>query len=831
MKSSKVVLASIFAMMQLCSISTNIYAQAPAKPSSSKILQDLKKLNVLGNVMYMAAHPDDENTTLISYLANEKLFNTSYLALTRGDGGQNLIGPEIREGLGVIRTQELLQARRLDGGRQYFTRANDFGFSKNPQEVFSIWNRETLLADVVWVIRNVKPDIMITRFPKDSRAGHGQHSASSILAEDAFVAAADPKRFPEQLKYVSVWKVKRLVWNLSSWGFRNPEEFEKSAKNLIKMDVGQFNPLLGKSYGELSAESRSMHRSQGFGSTGSRGSYMDYFQHTMGDSAKVDLFEGVNTAWSRIPNSSKVQLAINKAINSYNPSNPSAIVPQLILAKKEIQLLPESYWKETKLNEIQNIIQASTGLFLEAIAGNSSVSPGQSFKLQLEVINRSAIPMSIVSINYPYKADSMVNAALVANTGKKFMSSSIVPANTPYSQPYWLERKDSLGLFYIAKQENVGLPENRPVANVKIVMSVAGTPITFTIPVKYKYNDAVTGEIYQPFIISPPVFSNIAEKVYMFTDNKPKQVNITVKSGKANLKGVLELKIPGDWKVSPASAPFTFAKEGQEQTFQFMVSSPENAKEDEFQAVVTIDGNSYNKSINTISYEHIPVQVSFPVASAKVVKLDLVKKGKNIGYLMGAGDEVPGSLKQIGYDVTLLADGDMYKENLEKFDAIILGVRAYNTVDRITIYHSKLMEYVNNGGNLIVQYNTNNGLLMNPGPFPFKISRDRVTEENAEVVFLKPEHPVLNTPNKISTTDFNGWVQERGLYFSNEWSKEYEAIIATGDTGEAKLNGGLLIAKYGKGNFIFTGYSWFRQLPAGVPGAYRLFTNLISLGK
>jgi hypothetical protein len=483
------------------------------------------------------------------------------------------------------------------------------------------------------------------------------------------------------------------------------------------------------------------------------------------------------------------------------------------------------------LNEIQQIIQESTGLFLEAIAGNSSVSPGQSFKLQLEVINRSSIPMSVVSVGYPYKADSTVNTALISNVGKKFISNATVPANTPYSQPYWLERKDSLGLFYIAKQENVGLPENRPVANVNIVLSVAGTPITFTIPVKYKYNDKVIGEIYQPFIVSPPVFSNIAEKVYMFTDNKPKQVNVTVKSGKANLKGVLELKIPSEWKVSPASVPFTFVNEGEEQTFQFMVSSPENAKEDEFQAVVTIDGNSYNKSLNTISYEHIPVQVSFPVASAKVVKFDLVKKGKNIGYLMGAGDEVPGSLKQIGYEVTLLADGDMYKENLEKYDAIILGVRAYNTVERITIYHSKLMEYVNNGGNLIVQYNTNSGLLVNPGPYPLKISRDRVTEENAEVVFLKPEHPVLNTPNKISNADFNGWVQERGLYFSNEWSKEYEAIIATGDTGEAKLNGGLLIAKYGKGNFVFTGYSWFRQLPAGVPGAYRLFTNLISLGK
>ncbi|WP_026898205.1 PIG-L family deacetylase [Daejeonella oryzae] len=818
--------------LTLVLIKSSANAQAPIKPASGKILQDLKKLNVLGSLLHIGAHPDDENTTMISYMANHKLYNTAYLSLTRGDGGQNLIGPEIREGLGVIRTQELLQARRTDGGRQFFTRANDFGFSKNPEEVFSIWNRETLLADVVWVIRNFKPDVIVTRFPKDSRAGHGQHSVSSILAEDAFTAAADPKRFPEQLKYVEVWQAKRLLWNLSSWAFRDPKEFDKVAKTLLKVDVGAFNPLLGKSYGEISAESRSMHKSQGFGSTGSRGAYMDYFQHTLGDSAKTDLFEGVNTNWSRLKGSAKVQLAINKAIAGYNGAEPSKVVADLLLARTELLKLQDSFWKKSKLQEIETVIKDASGLYLEATASNFAATPGELVKVQIEAINRSAVPITITSIVYPFKGDSIVNSPLENNTGKKFLSTVQVPKNADYSQPYWLKRPDSLGLFFIDKQEDVGLPENRPAANVTINLTVGGIPFKYTVPVVYKYNHPVNGEIYQPFIITPPAFANIQEKVYMFANGTPKQVSVVMRSGKENATGKLELKLPDQWKVEPASFPFNMTSEGLEETFKFMVSPPSKSHEAEMQAEITIDGKTYSNGLNTIKYDHFPAQVSFPASSAKAVKLDLNKKGEKIGYLMGAGDELPGSLEQIGYEVTLLKDGDINQESLKKYDAVILGVRAYNTVDRIGFFHERLMDYVKEGGNLIVQYNTNNGLkVLNPGPYPFKISRERVTVEGSGVTLLMPEHAVLNIPNKITKADFDGWVQERGLYYPNEWSKEYQAIVASGDAGESQLNGGLLIAKHGKGNFIYTGFSWFRQLPAGVPGAYRIFTNLISLGK
>lgn len=806
------------------------YAQAPVQPAASKVLQDLKKLNVLGNVLYLAAHPDDENTTLISYMANQRLYNTGYLALTRGDGGQNLIGPEIREGLGVIRTQELLQARLTDGGRQFFTRANDFGFSKNPAEVFSIWNREKLLADVVWVIRNFKPDVIITRFPKDSRAGHGQHSASSILAEDAFIAAADPKRFPEQLKDVETWQAKRLVWNLSSWAFRDPKEFDKVAKDLLKLDVGVYNPLLGKSYGEISAQSRSMHKSQGFGSTGSRGTYVDYFQHTLGDSAKIELFEGINTSWTRVKGSAKVQLAINKAISSFNSADPSTSVPILLLAAGELKKLPDGFWKQTKLTEIQNVISKAAGLFMEATTNTFAATPGEPVKLQIEAINRSSVPVKINSITYPFKGDTAVNSSLVNNEVKKFTTSFTIPENVEYSQPYWLKRPDSLGLFFIENQRDVGLPENRPAATVKLHLSVGDNAFEYRIPVVYKYNHPVTGEIYQPFVVSPPAYVNIKEKVYMFANLEPKPVTVVVKSAKQNADGKLALQLPKNWRAEPASIPFNLKTEGSEQSFQFSVYPPSESDEATIQAVITINGKTYSNGFNSIRYDHIPEQVSFPIARAEVVKLDLRKKGQKIGYLMGAGDDVPGSLEQIGYEVTLLKDADM--NQLKKFDAVILGVRAYNTIERINFYHNYLMEYVKDGGNLIVQYNTNSGLKNNnPGPYPFKISRERVTVEGADMIILSPDHPSMNTPNKITPTDFDGWVQERGLYFPNEWSKEYEAIIATNDPGESSLKGGLLIAKHGKGNFIYTGFSWFRQLPAGVPGAYRIFANLISLGK
>ena len=809
-------------------------AQAPPKPSSSKILQDIKKLNVLGNVLYMAAHPDDENTNFIAYMANEKLYNTSYLALTRGDGGQNLIGPEIREQLGMIRTQELLQARRIDGGRQYFSRANDFGFSKNPGEVFTIWEKENLLADAVWVIRNVKPDVIVTRFPPDSRAGHGHHSASSILAEDAFDAAADPKRFPEQLKYVQPWQAKRLLWNIGMWGMLNRAEFVKNAKDYLRIDVGTFNPFIGKSYGEISAESRSMHKSQGFGSIGSRGTSIEYLQHTKGEKSLKDLFENVNTSWARVEGAGKVEELVQGAVVQYNPSIPSASVPALLKIRSELVKLPDGFWKTTKLKELKDIIQMTLGLYMEATAADFAYTAGDEMKITIETINRSPVPVTFQKIGFPFKSrDSLLSAPLIDNSDLTFEIRAKVPANTNISQPYWL-RKDIgyKGLFSVDNQLEIGRPENPPTATVLLEVMVDGQSLEYEIPVVYKKKDAVNGEIYQPLVITPPVYANILQEVYMFDDLKPKKVIVGIKAGKDKCKGDVNLDLPSGWRSVPTSIPFDLANKGMEQTVEFQLYPPANSQEAEMKAIVKVDGKNYDKSFGLISYSHIPAQVFFPKAAAKIVKLDLVKKGSNIAYIMGAGDLIPLSLRQIGYAVTMLEDQDITPDKLRQFDAIITGVRAYNTNERMKHYQPTLMDYVKNGGNLVIQYNTNMDLVMKDlGPYPFELTRDRITVEGSEVRFLKPQSPVLNTPNKITRKDFDNWVQERGLYFPQKWAPEYEAIISSNDPDSPAMDGGILVAKYGKGNYVYTSLSWFRELPAGVPGAYRVFVNLISLGR
>jgi LmbE family N-acetylglucosaminyl deacetylase len=817
----------------LSCLAGSLAAQAPAKPTSAKLLQDIKKLNVLGNVLYMAAHPDDENTTFIAYMANEKLYNTSYLALTRGDGGQNLIGPEIREQLGMIRTQELLQARRLDGGKQYFSRANDFGFSKNPQEAFSIWDKEKLLADAVWVIRNVKPDVIVTRFPPDARAGHGHHSASSILAEEAFEASADPKRFPEQLKYVAPWQAKRLLWNISMWSVTNRAEFMKTTSQYLQIDVGAFNPLFGKSYGEISAESRSMHKSQGFGSVGSRGSSIEYLQHTKGDKALKELFEGIDTSWKRVKGSDKIATLVQKTVQSFDPAKPAASVPSLLILRAELQKLPEGFWKTTKIREVEDIIKTATGLFMEVTAPEFAYPAGATMHLTAEVVNRSSVEVSLQKVGVSLTTkDSVLNTALKNNRDLTFPITTAIPANAPISQPYWLREEIGYsGLFRVEDQLEIGRPENPPVAMVRFDLLVAGQPITFETLVVFKKKDPVLGEVYQPLVVTPPVFATIAQEVYMFDDPSPKKVAVTIKAGKDQCTGEIALDLPAGWKATPASIPFTIAQKEAELTVEFQLSPPADAQEATMKALVKLDGKQYDKSFGLISYSHIPAQVFFPDAVAKVVKLDLQKKGTNIGYIMGAGDLIPMSLRQIGYQVTILEDQDITPEKLRQFDAVITGVRAYNTNERMKYHQAALMEYVNNGGNLVVQYNTDMGLVMpNLGPYPFELTRDRITEEEAEVRFLKPESRVLNVPNKITPKDFTSWVQERGLYFPQKWAPEYEAVISSNDPNSPALDGGILVAKYGKGHYAYTSLSWFRELPAGVPGAYRVFVNLISMG-
>lgn len=838
-------LRSVLLLLSACFYIGSASAQAPKRMNSAEIYESIQKLKFLGSALYVAAHPDDENTRMISYLANEVKAHTAYLSLTRGDGGQNLIGPEISELLGIIRTQELLAARRVDGGHQLFSRANDFGFSKDPDETFNIWGRQAILADVVWAIRQWQPDIIINRFDhRTPGTTHGHHTASAVLAFDAFDLTANPKAFPEQLKHTSVWQPRRLFYNTSWFFFGSREAFDKADKShLYAMDLGVYYPLKGKSNPEIAAESRSMHRCQGFGSMGSRGSEMEYLELLKGDKPAVsnDPFAGINTTWSRVPAGESVAKILTEVEREFRFDNPAASLPKLMQAYEHIQKLPDGYWKRVKLPEIETVIRACAGLFSEAVATDVSATPGQEVTLNIEVINRSAANIELRAIRLlPSGLDTAMQLALADNIKFTAQKKVRLPQNLSISNAYWLNESWEQGLFTVQDQTLVGLPETPRQVKVQFEARIAGRPMTWETDVVFKKVDPDRGEVYQPFEITPPVFANMKDGVYVFAGSDPKTVELTVKAGMPELNGWVSWKLPKGWRIEPATQHFTMKNKSEEQTLRFQLFPPDGASEGRLTPQIRVgdqtDGDEtvYDKEIVTIQYEHIPTQTVLRTAGARIARLDLRKSGQQVGYIMGAGDEVPAALRQIGYDVSELKDADITPENLRRFDAVILGVRAYNTLDRIKFHQPRLLEYVKGGGNLIVQYNTNNGLLLPQNeiaPFPMKLSRERVTVEEAEMRILQPQHPVLNTPNKIGAKDFEGWVQERGLYFPNEWDAAFSAIFSCNDPGQKPADGSLLIAKYGEGHYIYTGLAFFRQLPAGVTGAYRLMANMISLGR
>ncbi|UKJ09150.1 PIG-L family deacetylase [Solitalea lacus] len=799
--------------------------------NSAGILLALKKLNTFGTALYIAAHPDDENTRLISWLANEKCVRTGYLSMTRGDGGQNLIGDQQGELLGLIRTQELLAARRVDGAEQFFTRANDFGFSKNPEETFRIWNKDSVLADAVWTIRKFRPDVMITRFATDGSGGHGHHTASAILAEEAFVAAADPNRFPEQLKFVKPWQAKRLLYNNAA-RFWNPNA---DMTGNIATEVGQFNPMLGKSYGELAGESRSMHKSQGFGSARTRGSVVEYFKPIKGDAIDADIFDGIDLSANRVDGAETFKQWAKKAESEFLADEPATIVPDLLEAYKALELINDDYWKELKRKELESLLIACSGIYLEATATEYAVTPGQPVKLNISAINRSDVLVTLEKILSPQGGNSSPKKQLDKDQAHKEEKTFTLNANLAYNNPYWLAEKHSEGLFTVKDRMLIGLAESPAALQVQFVLSFSGQRITINKPVLYRWVDPVDGELYRPMQITPPVMINLDAKAYVFPNKSSRKVNIVLKAGKENCAGLLKLDLPQNWRSNPASIPFSLQNKDEEQNFEFEVIPPSENSVAYLKAVAEIDGVKYSKGQTIIDYKHIPIQTLFLEAEAKLVRFDLNRKMQNIGYIKGAGDEVPHSLEQLGYQVKFLSDAMLSNGvDLSVYDAIVVGIRAYNTNDRMKHYYSKLMNYVKNGGNLIVQYNTNNfigGVKSEIGPYPFAIGRDRVTDEAAEVRFDLPKHKVLNSPNKITANDFDGWIQERGIYFASDWDKNYETPLSLNDPNEKSLLGSTLITKYGKGHFIYSGLAFFRELPAGVPGAYRLFVNMIELGK
>ena len=787
-----------------------VLGQQPNKPNAAEVHQAIKKLNFLGSVLYVAAHPDDENTRLISYMSNQVKARTAYLSLTRGDGGQNLVGPEIRELLGVIRTQELLAARRTDGGEQLFTRANDFGYSKHPDETLSIWDKKEVLSDVVWAIRKFRPDVIINRFNhRTPGSTHGHHTSSAMLSVEAFNLTGDKAVYPDQLNYTETWQPKRLFFNTSWWFYGSRENFEKADKSrLLTFDTGIYYPSLGLSNSEIASLSRSQHKSQGFGSTGSRGQQSEYIELIKGElpKDKTNIFEGIDTSWNRVKGGKAIGDILYQVEKDFDFKAPSAIIPQLVKAYQLIQQLENNHWKVVKTKEIQEIIAAASGLYLEAVATEANTTKGSEITLKVEVINRSANAMTLQSIKIAaVNINDVSEKILKNNIRNNFEFKGSIPTNFDFTNPYWLTNKGTLGMYNVSDQKLIGKPETDHKIKALFTVTIDGVSIPFSKDVVYKTNDPVKGEVYKPFEIIPVISASIKDKVIIYANGASKQIPVTIKAGKANLNGKVTLTHPEGWQVTPATINFNLSQKGEEKTIIFTLTSPQIQSEGYISPKIEINGNIYAKEVVTIDYDHIPYQTVVLPSETKVVRLDIKKKGQNIGYIEGAGDVVPESLQQIGYSVTTIDPESISTESLQSFDAIVVGIRAYNTVEQLKFKQQYLLEYVKNGGNLIIQYNTSHRLKVtdNLGPYPLKLSRDRVTDENAKITFLAPEHQVLNSPNKITANDFKGWVQERGLYFPNEWSKEYTPILATNDKGESEKKGPLLIAKYGKGHYIY----------------------------
>lgn len=792
----------------------------------------MQKLNTLGSVLYIAAHPDDENTRLITYLSKEKKYRTTYLSLTRGDGGQNLIGDEKGDLLGLIRTHELLEARKIDGGEQYFTRAVDFGYSKSPEETSKFWNKDTVLSDIVRIIRKVKPDVIICRFPGDSKAGHGHHSASAILALEAFDAAADSNQFRDQLSTLSPWKSERIFWNTYNFSSGNT-----TSEDQLKIDVGVFDPLSGVNYGEIASESRTMHKSQGFGSSKSRGERIEYFKLLKGSNATADLLENINTTWDRIDGGKSIGDKIEKSLASFDFTRPSNTISSLIEIYKSLAAIKETdeiskYWKQLKTEECKSLILACSGLFAEAWSEEEYGVPGYPVKLTSDIINRSETMIELVSVIWPNGTDSLIQKALKTNDLNSFATRQLLNKNTEYTTPYWLKNERTRGWHQIEERSMIGNPENKNSLSVILNVIISGESFALSLPLNCKKIDPVKGELYSTFEILPPVSIQCSDPLIVFTSpGQKKKVNFIISSFVDSIKGELSLSLIEDWKVVLSNPQFTINKKGGTINLQAEITTG-SISNTQLSAFVRIDDDAFDFQAHRIAYDHIGHRYILRKSNYPMVRMDIKTTGGVIGYIPGAGDEVASCLKQVGYQVEELNEAQLSSKKLSGYKAIITGIRAYNTNDWLIKYHDKLMNYVKGGGNMIVQYNTNsrigplNGKL---GPYPFNISRSRVTQEDSPVSFANPAHPALNVPNKISPQDFSGWVQERGIYFAEEADKAYQTPLLMNDSNEEPHNGSLIIAPFGKGNFTYTGIVFFRELPAGVPGAYRLITNLIEL--
>lgn len=828
-----VILLQSVILLTLCSGSG--FAQRDLAGAEA-IKDSLSRLNGTGSVLMIAAHPDDENNPLIAYLARGRKLRTGYLALTRGEGGQNLIGPEKGDLLGLVRTQELLRARLVDGGEQFFSRAIDFGFSKTADETLSKWGRDEVLGDVVWVIRKFRPDVIILRFSGTPRDGHGQHQASAILAKEAFTAAADANRFPEQLKYVRPWQTKRILWNVFSFNAQQQKEAE-ALQGKLPVDVGEYDPVLGYSYRQIGAMSRSMHRSQGQGTPEERGTAMQYMITVAGGAAKTDFLDGVDTTWNRFPGGAELGRILAEAAKTFVPEHPENTVPLLVSARKLMTKVDPD-----RVSELDEAIASCAGLWADVSAEKNTVVRGSEVKVQFTSVVRT--PARVRLLSEALLGDGEIpkrelGKALSLNVPEREQFQWSVPATQPYTEKYWLAEPHSKPLYTVAGPRMIGMPDSPPVMTGEFVFEIAGERVVLHRPMLQRYVDRGRGELTRPVVVVPKVSVSFGEEAVVFPDTQSRRVEVALVANAPNIKGEIALDAPAGWEVQPKSESFALASAGEQANASFQVTPPAKEDTQRVQAVATVAGERISAGMVTISYPHFPQQNTFPRAEASLVRTDIHSLAKNIGYVMGVGDEVPQAMQKLGWTVTLLDSEALARGDLSHFDAVVTGICAFNVRPDLRANVPRLREYVQAGGTMVAQYNgvggspctTNMQDLEHVGPYPMKFSDARVTNEDAPVAFPKPQSPLLHVPNEITEKDFSGWIQERGLKFAVEWDPHYQPLFEMHDPGEKPLLGSTLVTKYGKGAYVFTALAFFRELPAGVPGAYRIFANLLSAGK
>jgi len=896
-----------FARLLLCAVVLSVAAIAPlafvSERRSSwqesslrrndtgavKLGLQLRRLQTIASVLHTGAHPDDEDSSLIATLARGEGARVAYLSLTRGEGGQNRIDAELSETLGVIRTEELLQARALDGGDQLFTRAFDFGFTKTIDEARAKWNERLLLADMVRAIRLHRPLVIVSRFTGTSADGHGQHQLSGRLTPLAFRLAADPAQFPEQINEgLRAWQARKLYVS----NFRRPANARRTNTlnsdaagdaKILRVNTGRYDPLLGRSYYEIAANGRSQHKSQEMGALELRGEQTSEIRLienlVQAEAPERSVFDGIDVSVKGIAQlaglrelASVTAIALiahdaELALKNFNALDPRACFSAFDLglrhtrdARRILQISGEStearseadFLLELKEREFVEALRIAYGVRLDVLADTETIAPGESFTVTMRLFTsddvrpevkelrlRAPEGWQVERIEEQPKNEDAFGRRETAQASASFRVTA--PARAPVTQPYWLKQSREGDLFrWAAGDAPRGAPFDAPLITGEARIA-AGESFSVTQKAQYRYADAVRGEARRDVNVVPTLAVELSPDLIIAptaTRNSARRIVVRLTSNsQREIGGTVELQLPAGWKSQPPQTSFNLKAKGARASLVFETIIPAQTPNGGYKLAAiatTTDGRRFNETERVIEYPHINTHRIYTRAETTVRVFDFKVARLRVGYIMGSGDEVPEAIRRMNLEVTLLGEDELSTGDLNNlFDAIVVGVRASQVRSDFVSNNNRLLDFARAGGTLIVQYQRPDYTARGLAPFPALIggTNARTTDENAPVVILQPAHRVFHFPNEITKEDWQGWVQERSLYNFTSFDPRYTALLESHDAGDKSQTGGAVYAPLGRGHYIYTSYSWFRQLPAGVPGAYRLFANMLSLSK